>query len=169
MDLGAFWSGMLAAVGFVLVAAIAMLAWQLKRERALAAALAARLERAEARAHDLALLDRRAAALAPLDALWLGWSRGARPDRAALDCAMRALAAARLLYPADCAEEMELAAALMADCLRERQWQEAARDSGRHLDRAGLLEAEVAREDGLRRRIASLRARLVDAARVGDA
>jgi hypothetical protein len=157
-------------IAFAVSAAASLwLAWLLRRERAARraaeAAVAAERQAAESTTrHDL--LDLRRAAIAPIESLWLAWAGGGLPDDDLLAEAARALAEARLLFAADLAGELDEAAALILEQVRGRRWQRAAIDAGRHDERTDLIGEEMARERQLKPRIASLRLRLFEAARL---
>jgi hypothetical protein len=152
------------------LAAMLLLALALRRERACRRAAEAALadHRAETAMQEerLGLLDRRRAALAPIEALSLAWARDCRPDEAALTEAARAVGEARLLFPAALAADLEEAAALLAMHARGRSWQRAAVEARRHEERADLFAEEIERERLLKPRIAELRQRLAEAARI---
>ena len=142
----------------------------LARERAARtaaeAALASGRDESADQAARLALLDRRRAAIAPIESLWLAWAGGGRPSEALLSEAARALAEARLLFAGHLQAELDEAALLIVAHVRGQSWQRAAIEAGRHDERADLIEEEIARERALKPRIADLRMRLADAARV---
>lgn len=146
------------------------IAWLVRRERAergaAEAALAAHREAAADQAGRLELLDRRRAALAPIESLWLAWTSGGRPDEALLADAAHGLAAARLLFGDPLQAELEEAALLIAEQIRGLGWQQDAIRAGRRDERADLIDAEIAREHALKPKIAALRDRLADATRL---
>ena len=152
------------------VAAALGLALALRRERAARraaeAAQAACGDAAAAQAARLALLDRRRAALAPIDALWLAWTGECRPDPALLAAAARAVGEARLLFADEVAAEIDEVAGLLVEQLRGQNWQRAAVAAGRYEERADLIAEEIERERRLRPRIGALRQRLAEAARL---
>jgi len=159
----------LAAALAVTMAAALLLGWALRREAARRAAgdaaLAARIEGDAARGERLALFERRRAAIAPLDALHLGWLQGGRPRDGEIAEALAALEAARLLFPAETAAMLGEASRLLADYAAARRWRHAdgcARRTEREqaLERERWLEAETAAA------VAALRTRLADAARL---
>ena len=145
------------------VAAIVGLVLALRRERA--AHAACRDETAEQAAR-LALLDRRRAALAPIEALWLAWAGDCRPDSALLAEAARAAGEARLLFADGLAAELEEVAGLLVEQVRGQSWQRAAVAAGRYEERADLIAEEIAREQRLKPRIGALRERMAEAARL---
>jgi hypothetical protein len=152
------------------LATILGLALLLVRERAARqaaeAALAARL-RAEADTEArLDLLDRRRAAIAPIESLWLAWAGGGRPDEAQLADAGRAIAEARTLFADQLQPELDEAALLIVAQVRGQSRQRDAIRAGRRDKRADLIDEEIAREQELRPRIAALRDRLAEAARL---
>jgi hypothetical protein len=134
--------------------------------RAAEAALAAGRDESADQAGRLALLDRRRAAIAPIEALWLAWAGGGRPGETMLAEAARALAEARLLFAGHLQAELDEAALLIVEHVRGQSWQRAAIEAGRHDERADLIGEEIARERALKPRIADLRIRLADAARM---
>lgn len=152
------------------LAPILVLALLLVRERtarrAAEAALAARRDEAADQAARLELLDRRRAAIAPIESLWLAWASGGRPGEALLADAARALAEARLLFAGHLQTELDEAVLLIVEHVRGRSWQRAAIEAGRRNERADLIDEEIAREHRLKPRIAELRDRLADAARM---
>ena len=151
------------------VAAILLLGWLLSRERgarrAAEAALAAERAAAAEQAARLELLDRRRAAIAPIESLWLAWSGGSRPGEALIIEAARGIAEARLLFGNPLEAELDEAALLLAEHVRGRSWQRDAVQAGRRDESADLIDAEIARERALKPLIAALRARLAEAAR----
>jgi hypothetical protein len=158
------------AAGLALsAAAILLLGWLLARERAARraaeAALAAAREAADARAGRLDLLDRRRAAIAPLESLWLAWAGGRLPDQDLLAQAARALAEARLLFGDPLQAELDEAALLIVEHVQGLDRQRAAVAGGRHGERTDLIAEEIERERRLRPLVADLRLRLVEAAR----
>jgi hypothetical protein len=152
------------------LAALLLLAWLLVRERAARraaeAALAARLAAEADLAGRLDLLDRRRAVIAPIESLWRAWAGGGRPDEALLADAARALAEARMLFADHLQAELDEAALLILAQVRGQSWQRDAIRAGRRDERADLIDEEIARERTLRPRIAALRDRLADAARL---
>jgi hypothetical protein len=152
------------------LAAILLLAVLLVRERsarrAAEAALAATRDEAADRAARLDLLDRRRAAIAPIESLWLAWAGGGRPDEAQLADAAQALAEARTLFADALQAELDEAALLIVAHVRGKSWQRAAIQAGRRDERADLIDEEIARERSLKPKIADLRIRLADAARM---
>ena len=152
------------------IAAASFLALLLVRERAARraaeAALAARSDESADQSARLELLDRRRAAIAPIETLWCCWAVGGLPDEALLTEAARALAEARLLFAGHLQADLDGAALLVVEHLRCRGWQRAAIDSGRRDERADLIREEIAREPKLKLSIADLRVRLADAARM---
>jgi hypothetical protein len=112
------------------------------------------------------LLDRRRAALAPLEALWTTWSHDRRPDEAQLAEAARALGEARLLFGDGLAAEVEAVAALLVEQVRGQARQRAAVAASRYEERADLIGEEIERERGLKPRVTELRQRLAAAARI---
>lgn len=147
-------------------AAILLLAWLLARERAARRAAEEALAAGREAAAQLALLDRRSAAIAPIETLWLTWSGGGRPGPALLAEAARAIAEARLLFGGPLEAELNEAALLIAEHVRGQAWQRDAILGGRRDESAELIDAEIAREQALKPRIAALRVRLVEAARL---
>jgi hypothetical protein len=133
--------------------------------RAADAALAACRDTAADQAARLDLLDRRRAVIAPIESLWRAWTSG-RPDEAQLAEAARALAEARLLFAGHLQTEIDETVLLIVAHLRGRSWQRAAIQAGRRDERADLIDQEIAREHQLKPRIAGLRDRLADAARI---
>jgi hypothetical protein len=164
-------TGLLIAGQSLSLLAIAWLVWQLRgalRARAAAeAALAARLA-GEDRAMRLELLDRRTAVIAPIDTLWLSWSRGTRPDGGDLADALKAVEEARLIFPTDLAEALEQSSAQLLAYIDHLHWQRSEVANGRRFDRHEMLERELELEAGLKPRIQELRARLAAEARIGD-
>jgi hypothetical protein len=154
------------------LAALAGLAWRLvgevRRRRAAEAALAGREAAAAERARRLALFDRRVAAVAPLDSLWLAWSRACRPDAALVRAAANALPEARLLFDSPLAGECEALLGLLLGYERHQDACRAAVASGRHRDHGDLLDRELEMERPVKAALAALRARLAEAARVPD-
>jgi hypothetical protein len=162
---------MLLGAGLALcLALILLLALLLARERSVRrvaeAALAAGRDEAADRAGRLDLLDRRRAAIAPIETLWLAWASGGMPSEAQLAEAARALAEARLLFAEPLQAELDEAALLVVEHVRGQSWQRAAIDAGRYSERADLIDEEIARERRLKPRIEALRASLIDAARM---
>jgi hypothetical protein len=147
-----------------------LLAVLLVRERrgrkAADAALAMCRDAAADQAARLDLLDRRRAAIDPIESLWLAWAGGGRPDEALLAEAARALAEARLLFAAHLQAELDEAVLLIVAHVRGQGWQRAAIQAGRRGERADLIDEEIARERILKPKIADLRIRLADAARL---
>jgi len=162
---------MAAGLALALIAVL-LLALTLRRESAARVAaigaLEARQDAAEARAGRLAMLDRRLAAIAPLDALWLGWTRGARPERAMIACALTALAEARLVFPESFAGALDEASTLLLAYERHQTALEAALDGGRRYEREEMFERELALEQALKPTLESLRVQLAGAARIAD-
>ena len=152
------------------IAAALLLALLLVREkaarRAAEAALAARSDEAADQAARLELLDRRRAAIAPIETLWLAWAGGGRPQEALLADAARALTEARLLFADHLQADLDEAILLIVEQVRGQGWQRAAVAAGRRDERADLIDEEIARERKLKPRIADLRVRLADAARM---
>jgi hypothetical protein len=152
------------------LALLLILALLLVRERAARraaeAALSAKDDIAAHQAARLELLDRRRAAIAPIESLWLAWASGGRPGEALLADAARALAEARLLFATHLQAELDEAVLLIVEHVRGQSWQRAAIEAGRHDERADLIDQEIAREHRLKPRIADLRVRLADAARM---
>jgi pantoate kinase len=157
--------GLAASVAATLGLALALRRERAPRRAAEAAQAACRNEAAEQAAR-LALLDRRSAALAPIDALWLAWTGECRPDSALLAEAARGAAEARLLFAAEVVAEIDEVAGLLVEQLRGQSLQRAAVAAGRYEERAGLIDEEIAREQHLRPRIGALRQRLAEAARL---
>jgi len=153
------------ALGLVLLLGV-LLARERAARRAADAALAASRNETTERAARLDLLDRRRAAIAPIEALWLAWASGRIPDEAQLADAVRALAEARLLFADHLQAELDEAMLLIVEHVRGMDWQRAALDAGRHGERADLIDEEIARERRLKPRIEALRIRLGDAARM---
>jgi hypothetical protein len=157
--------------GLALCLALTLLLWRmLALERAARVAadatLAARMNEAADRALRLDLLDRRRAAIAPIESLWLAWARGGSPDEALLGDAIRALAEARLLFADHLQAELDETALLIVEYVRCQNWQRDAHRAGRYDERADLIGEEIAREARLKPRVESLRIRLSDAARM---
>jgi hypothetical protein len=154
------------------LAAMLLLGLALRRERAprraAEAALAEHRAEVPLRQERLGLLDRRRAALAPIEALSLAWARDCRPDEAALSAAALAIGEARLVFPAELAAELDEAAALLIVHARGRSWQRAAVEARRHEERADLIAEEIERERLLKPRLVELRMRLAEAARIAD-
>lgn len=152
------------------LASILLLVLLLARERAARRAAEAALEtardEAEGQAARIELLDRRRAAIAPIEALWRCWAVGGLPDDSLLADAARALAEARLLFAGHLQADLDGAALLVVEHLRCQGWQRAAIDSGRHDERVDLIREEIDREPRLKRSICDLRDRLVEAARI---
>jgi hypothetical protein len=152
------------------LAAILVLALLLVRERharrAAEGALAARPGAEADMEARRGLLDRRRAAIAPIETLWLAWAGGGRPDEAQLADAARALAEARLLFADPLQAELDEAAVLIVAHVRGRGRQRDAIRAGRRDERAELIDEEIARELKLKPRIAALRDRLSEAARL---
>jgi hypothetical protein len=150
------------------LAAILLLAWLLLRERAARraaeAALAARLAAEADLAARLDLLDRRRAVIAPIESLWCAWAGGGRPDEALLAGAARAIAEARTLFGDHLQAELDEAALLIVAHVRGQSRQRDAIRAGR--ERTDLIDQEIARERTLKPRIAALRDRLAEAARL---
>jgi hypothetical protein len=155
------------------LASLAMLGWrfavEVRRRRTAEAALARRHTAEADRAARLALFDRRVATVAPLDALWLAWSRACRPEPDLVRRAADAAAEARLLFDDALAGDCEELLGLLLGYERHRQACNAAVVGGRHLDHGDLLDEEVALERALKPALAALRDRLAEAARVPDA
>jgi hypothetical protein len=158
-------AGLVSCLALVLLLAVLLVRERAAR-RAAEAALAAGRDEAADQAARLALLDRRRAAIAPIEALWFAWAGGGRPGEALLADAARALAEARLLFAGHLQAELDEAALLIVAHVRGQSWQRAAIEAGRHDERADLIDEEIARERALKPRIADLRVRLVDAARM---
>ena len=114
----------------------------------------------------LELLERRAAVIAPIDTLHLSWLRGGRPDGSDLVDALKAMADARLLFPAEIGEVLEQGSTLLLAYIEHLKWQRMA--AGNRFDREDLLERECALEAGLKPKIQELRARLAAEARIGE-
>ena len=148
---------------------ILALSWLLVRERAARAAAVAALvavrDEAADRTNRLDLLDRRRAAIAPIESLWLALASGGRADEALLADAIRALAEVRLLFADQLQAELDETTLLIVEHVRGQDWQRAAVEAGRHDQRADLIAEEIARERRLRPKIETLRIRLTDAAR----
>jgi hypothetical protein len=160
-----FGAGLLLALASTMVLAL-LLARERGARRAAEAALAASRDEATDQAARLALLDRRRAAIAPLESLWLAWAGGGRPSEALLADAARALGEARLLFADHLQPELDEAVLLIVEHVRGEGWQRAAIEAGRYDERAALIDEEIARERKLKPRIADLRLRLADAARM---
>jgi hypothetical protein len=155
------------ALGLFLVLLLALLLVRERTARRTAeAALAARRDEASDRAARLDLLDRRRAAIAPIESLWLAWAGGGRPGEALLADAARALTEARLLFAGHLQAELDETVLLIVEHVRGQGWQRAAVEAGRRDERADLIDEEIARERKLKPRIADLRVRLADAARM---
>ena len=155
------------------LAGLAALSWRLavevRRRRSAEAGLARRQEAEADRSARLALFDRRVAAVAPLDALWLAWSRSCRPEPDLVRRAADAIAEARLLFDHALGSECDHLLSLLLGYERHREACRAAVAGGRHLDHGDLLDEEIALERALKPALATLRARLAEAARVPDA
>jgi hypothetical protein len=165
-----FWI-LLAGLALALPAAL-LLALALGRERArrraAEAALAAHRETAALSAEQLALLDRRRAAIQPLDALAAAWTRSCRPAQALVAAAGAALDEAHSVFPRALAPELDEAAALLLCYRRHQDEAEAAIGDGRRSTREEMLEREIALESALKPKLAGLRRRLADAARLPE-
>lgn len=150
---------------------ILALSWLLMRERsaraAAEAALGAVRDEAAERTSRLDLLDRRRAAIAPIESLWLAFASGGRPDEALLADTIRALAEIRLLFAGHLQAELDDTVLLVVEHMRGQGWQRAAIQAGRHDERADLIAEEITREGRLKPKIEMLRSRLADAARAG--
>lgn len=149
----------------IAIAAIVSLTRALRREsqRRTAAEMGLAL-----RAERIAMLDRRLAAIAPLDALWLGWQRGSRPPREAVTMARVGLGETRLLFIETLAPEFDTLCDLLLAYERHLAEADQGFDDRRQWAREEALEREIALEQALKPRLASLRARLAEAARVPD-
>jgi hypothetical protein len=158
-------AGLVSCLALILLLAVLLVRERAAR-RAAEGALAAGRDEAADQAARLALLDRRRAAIAPIEALWFAWAGGGRPSEALLADAARALAEARLLFAGHLQAELDEAALLIVAHARGQSWQRVAIEAGRHDERADLIDEEIARERAIRPRIADLRIRLVDAARM---
>jgi hypothetical protein len=152
------------APGLVLLLIILLVRERAAR-RAAEVALAASRDGTADRAARLDLLDRRRAAIAPIESLWLAWASGGIAGEAQLADAVRALAEARLLFADHLQAELDETMLLIVEHVRGQSWQRAALEAGRHSERADLIDEEIARERRLKPRIESLRTRLGDAAR----
>jgi hypothetical protein len=151
-------------------AVIARLALMLRRESAGRALVESALEAGALRSAQLAMLDRRLKAIAPLDALWLGWSSEGRPPAPAIAGALAALAEARLVFPGEIEAALEeLSALLLAYRGHQAEVAAAREDGSGRSRREEMLEREIAIEQALRPKLAALRERLGAAARVPDA
>ena len=163
-------TGLLLAGQALTLMAIAWLAWRLRGERraraAAEAALAAQFADAESLALRMKLLERRASVIAPIDTLYLSWSRGTRPDGGDLVDALKAVEEARLLFSAGLAEALEQSSAQLLAYIDHVRWQRS--EAGSRFDHHENLERELELEAGLKPRIQELRARLAAEARVGD-
>lgn len=148
---------------------ILALAWLLVRERSARAsadaALVALRDEVADRSNRLDLLDRRRAAIAPIESLWLALASGNRANEALLADAIRALAEVRLLFADHLQAELDETVLLIVEHVRGQDWQRAAVAAGRHDERADLISEEIARERRLKPKIEELRIRLTDAAR----
>ena len=160
-----FQAGLALAVATSLVLAL-LLARERSARRGAEAALAASRDEAADQTARLALLDRRRAAIAPIETLWLAWAGGGRPGEALLAEAARALGEARLLFGDHLQAELDEAVVLIVEHVRGQGWQRAAIEAGRRDERADLIDEEIARERMLKPRIADLRIRLAEAARM---
>jgi hypothetical protein len=154
------------ALCLVLIVALTSLLLRERSARAAAnAALVALQEEVADRSNRLDLLDRRRAAIAPIESLWLALARGNRANEALLADAIRALAEVRLLFADHVQAELDETVLLIVEHARGQDWQRAAVEAGRHDERADLIAEEIARELRLKPRIEKLRVRLTDAAR----
>lgn len=144
-----------------------ILALAMRRSAARIAALEAENRALADDAERLALFDRREAACAPLDALWLCWGRCAHPDDAMLDAAARAAEAAKRLFPAEIEPDLDEVARLLAGLAARRAWQREAVRGGRHGERVALLDEEAEMERMLKPKLDGLRTLLADATRPG--
>jgi len=158
-------TGLAASLAASLGLALALRRERAGRRAAEAAHAACRNEAAEQSAR-LGLLDRRRAALAPIDALWLAWTDESRPDSALLAEAARGVGEARVLFAEEVVAEIDEVAGLLVEQLRGLSRQRAAVAAGRYEERAELIDEEIARERRLRPRIGALRRRLAEAARL---
>jgi hypothetical protein len=160
----------LGAGELALLAGLCWLAWLLRREcaarAAAVAALDARQAVAEEKALKLALLDRRLAVIAPLEDLCLALDRGCRVEANALAAAARALGEARLLFPGALAAEMAEVAALLHGYERNQAWLREAVGAGRHEERKGLADAEMAIEQVLKPKLTGLGSMFAQVARL---
>jgi hypothetical protein len=155
--------GSLAALAAAAV--IAFLALALRRHAARIVALEAANRALAGQIDRLALLDRREAACAPLDALWLCWSRCTAPDEAVLDAAAVAAEGAKRLFPRELEPDLDEISRLLGGLVRHRGREREAVLAGRHGERVALMEEEREMERLLRPKLAALRTLLADAAR----
>jgi hypothetical protein len=146
-------------------AAILVLALALRRREARIALLEAQNEALMDRAERLALLERREAACAPLDALWLCWTRCVPPGEETLSAASLAAESAKRLFPVDLEPDLDEVARLLTGLLRHRAWQHDAVLAGRHDERVALSEEAAGIERLLKPKLSALRTLLADAMR----
>lgn len=160
-------AALLGIAAFVAVAAavIVALVLALRRHAARIVALESANRALAGQVDRLALLDRREAACAPLDALWLCWSRCTPPDEEVLRAAALAAEGAKRLFPAELAPDLDEVSRLLSGLVRHRSRQRDAVLAGRHRERVVLIEEEAEMEHKLRPKLAGLRALLADAAR----
>src|SRR6185503_5402042 len=116
-------------------------------------------------AQRLNLLERRESVCAPLDVLWLCWTRCLTPEDEALHAAMQAAEAAKRLFSAELEPDLDEVARLLAALCRQRALQREAVLAGRHGERVALLDEESATERMLKPKLAALRTLLAEATR----
>jgi hypothetical protein len=149
--------------------AIVLLALNLRRRAAQLRSLEAENRALLDQAERLALLDRRGETCAPLDALWLCWSRCAAPGDEMLHAAALATEAAKRLFPAELEPDLDEVAQLLGGLVRHRAWQGDAVRGGRHGERVTLLDEEAEMVRMLKPKLDGLRSLLADATRPAGA
>ena len=82
-------------------AAVVLLSLAVRRQAKRVTALEVEKDELARQIERLALIERREAVCAPLDAVWLCWTRCVPPDEAHLHDAARAAESAKRLFPAD--------------------------------------------------------------------
>jgi hypothetical protein len=162
---------LLGIAAFIVVAAAVIVALMLalRRHAARIIALESANRALAGQVDRLALLDRREAACAPFDALWLCWSRCTPPDEEVLRAAALAAEGAKRLFPAELAPDLDEVSRLLSGLVRHRSRQRDAVLAGRHRERVELIEEEAEMEHKLRPKLAGLRTLLADAARPATA
>ena len=113
----------------------------------------------------LALIERREAVCAPLDAVWLCWTRCVPPDEVHLHDAARAAESAKRLFPADMEPDFDEVARLLTALAGQRVRQRDAIRYERHGERVSLMEEEAEMERLLKPQLSGLRTLLAEASR----
>ena len=146
-------------------AAIILLVLTVRRQAKRAAALEAEKGELAEQLTRLQLLERREAACAPFDALWLCWARCVPPDEAHLHAAARAAESAKRLFPADLEPDLDEVCRLLVALAGHRVRQRDAIRYERHGERVSLMEEEAEMERLLKPKLSGLRTLLADASR----